>query len=111
MPPKLLNDEKKHIVVRPLAYCQEADIKKYSETQQFPIIPCNLCGSQANLTRQRVKQLIADLAAQNPKVPSNILGAIGNIQPSQLMDARLWDFKGLETTPEGPPKAKLDYAK
>ncbi|GMQ91007.1 MAG: tRNA 2-thiocytidine(32) synthetase TtcA [Gammaproteobacteria bacterium] len=96
MPPKLLNDDKKHIVVRPLVYCQEADIKTYSEAQQFPIIPCNLCGSQENLTRQRIKQLIADLAAQNPKVPSNILGAIGNIQPSQLMDDSLWDFRNLE---------------
>lgn len=96
MPPKLLNDDKKHIVLRPMAYCQEADIQHYSEQQQFPIIPCNLCGSQENLTRQRVKKLIADLAEQNPKIPSNILGAIGNIQPSQLMDASLWDFKGLE---------------
>jgi len=96
MPPKLLTDSRKEIVIRPLAYCQETDIRRYSEEQEFPVIPCNLCGSQENMTRQRVKQLIADLAAQNPKVPGNILNALGNIKPSQLMDHDLWDFRGLD---------------
>lgn len=96
MPPKLLTDDKAHIVIRPLAYCQEADIRQYAQEQAFPIIPCSLCGSQENMTRQRVKQLIADLAAQNPKVPANILNALGNLQPSQLMDHDHWDFKDLE---------------
>ena len=97
MPPKLITDKKNNIVIRPLAYCQEADIIEYAKEQEFPIIPCNLCGSQENLTRQKTKQLIAELAAANPKVPSNILGALGNIRPSQLMDNKLWDFKNLES--------------
>ena len=96
MPPKLLTDNKKHIVIRPLAYCQEADIAEYAEQQQFPIIPCNLCGTQENMTRQKVKELIRGLAADNPKIPGNILAAMGNISPSQLMDHKHFDFKGLE---------------
>jgi tRNA 2-thiocytidine biosynthesis protein TtcA len=96
MPPKLLTDDKHHIVIRPLAYCQEADIITYAGEQAFPIIPCNLCGSQKNMTRARVKQLIAGLAQENPKVPSNMLNAIGNIRQSQLMDKNLWNYKDLE---------------
>ena len=96
MPPKLLTDDKTNIVVRPLAYCQEKDIARYAEEQAFPIIPCNLCGSQENMKRQQIKQLIEELAKENPKVPSNILGALGNIQPSQLMDRDLWNFRDLE---------------
>ena len=96
MPPKLLSDNKKHIVIRPLTYCQESDIIAFAKEMQFPIIPCNLCGSQENLVRQRVKALIDQLAAENPKVPSNILHALSAIKPSQLMDERFWDFKHLE---------------
>ncbi len=106
MPPKLLTDSRRQIVIRPLAYCQEADIRAYAEARGFPIIPCNLCGSQENLARQRVKRLIADLAAENPKVPSNMLSALGNIQPSQLMDRALWDFKGLDEDLEEPSMGK-----
>lgn len=95
MPPKLLTDSQRQIVIRPLVYCQESDIKTYAKEKAFPIIPCNLCGSQPNLMRQTVKQLIATLAEQNPKVPSNILHALQSVNPSQLMDASLWDFKGL----------------
>lgn len=95
MPPKLLSDNKKHIVIRPLAYCQENDIIEYAKEQNFPIIPCNLCGSQENLIRKQVKQLIHNLAEKNPKVPSNILHALSSVKPSQLMDKNLWDFKGL----------------
>lgn len=95
MPPKLLTDDKKHIVIRPLAYCQEKDIISYAEEKNFPIIPCNLCGSQDNLMRQRVKVLIDGLAKENAKIPSNILHALSNISPSQLMDHKLWDFKSL----------------
>ncbi|MFM8454860.1 MAG: tRNA 2-thiocytidine(32) synthetase TtcA [Gammaproteobacteria bacterium] len=96
MPPKLLSDNKKHIVIRPLAYCQEADIAKFAKLQDYPIIPCNLCGSQENLVRKKVKKLIQNLALENPKVPSNLLHAIGQVKPSQLMDQNLWDFKNLE---------------
>lgn len=97
MPPKLLSDNKKHIVIRPLAYCQERDIINYAQEKQFPIIPCNLCGSQENLMRKRVAKLINELAQENPKVPSNILHALSSIKPSQLMDHSLWDFKGLDS--------------
>jgi tRNA 2-thiocytidine biosynthesis protein TtcA len=96
MPPKLLSDNKKHIVIRPLSYCQEADIAKYAALREFPIIPCTLCGSQENLMRVKIKKLIEDLAIENPKVPSNMLHALQSIQPSQLMDHNRWDFKNLE---------------
>lgn len=96
MPPKLLSDNKKHIVIRPLVYCQEQDIAEFAKEMAFPIIPCNLCGSQENLMRKRVKALIDQLAAENPKVPSNMLHALSAIKPSQLMDKNFWDFKHLE---------------
>lgn len=96
MPPKLLSDNKKHIVIRPLAYCQETDIIAYANEQVFPIIPCTLCGSQENLARQRVKMLIEQLAKENPKIPSNMLHALTSVKLSQLMDRNRWDFKNLE---------------
>lgn len=96
MPPKLLTDDKQHIVIRPLVYCQEKDIIAYAKEQQFPIIPCNLCGSQENLVRKKVAKLIDELSQDNPKIPSNILHAVQSIKPSQLMDSDLWDFKQLE---------------
>lgn len=96
MPPKLLSDNKKHIVIRPLCYVQERDIIEFAKTQAFPIIPCNLCGSQENLMRQRIAKLIDDLSEENPKIPSNMLHALQSIKPSQLMDQSLWPFKHLE---------------
>ena len=96
MPPKLLSDNKRHIVIRPLAYCQESDIIAYAKEQAFPIIPCTLCGSQENLARQRIKVLIDELAKENPKIPSNMLHALQSVKVSQLMDKQLWDYKNLE---------------
>ena len=96
MPPKLLSDNKRHILIRPLAYCQEADIIEYAKEQRYPIIPCTLCGSQENLVRQRVKAMINQLAKDNPKIPSNMLHALTSVKLSQLMDRKLWDFKNLE---------------
>ncbi|WP_028387715.1 tRNA 2-thiocytidine(32) synthetase TtcA [Legionella fairfieldensis] len=96
MPPKLLSDNKKHIVIRPLCYVQEQDIIKYAQEQAYPIIPCNLCGSQENLARKRIGKLIDQLAEENAKVPSNILHALQSIKPSQLMDQELWQFRNLE---------------
>ncbi|MFA5960746.1 MAG: tRNA 2-thiocytidine(32) synthetase TtcA [Tatlockia sp.] len=96
MPPKLLSDNKKHIVIRPLCYVQEKDIIQYATAQAYPIIPCNLCGSQENLMRKRVGRLIDQLAEENPKVPSNILHALQSLKPSQLMDQDMWQFKHLE---------------
>jgi len=95
MPPKLLSDNKKNIVIRPLVYCQENDIITYAKERKYPIIPCNLCGSQENLARVKIKKLINELALDNPKVPSNLLSALQNIRPSQLMDHDFWDFKDL----------------
>lgn len=101
MPPKLLSDNKRHIVIRPLSYCQEKDIAEYANLKEFPIIPCNLCGSQENLARKKVKRLIHTLALENPKIPSNILSSLQAVKVSQLMDKSLWDFKGLETESMG----------
>lgn len=97
MPPKLITDDKRHIVIRPLVYCQEKDIIRYAKEQQFPVTTCDSCISHHNSTRLKIKQLIADLAANNPKIPSNILHAIGSVKPSQLMDRSLWHFKMLES--------------
>jgi tRNA 2-thiocytidine biosynthesis protein TtcA len=96
MPPKLLSDNKKNVIIRPLVYCQEADIAAFAELMAFPIIPCTLCGSQDNLKRKRVKNLILQLAEENPKIPSNMLHALTSVKPSQLMDKNLWNFKELE---------------
>lgn len=96
MPPKLLSDNEENIVIRPLAYCQEKDIAEYAKLKAFPIIPCNLCGSQDNLARKRVKRLIDTLASENPKIPSNMLRALQQVKPSQLMDKQLWNFKQLD---------------
>lgn len=96
MPPKLLSDNKKHVLIRPLVYCQENDIAAFAQEMAFPIIPCNLCGSQENLMRKKIKKLIDQLAIENPKVPSNILHALTSLKPSQLMDKKYWDFKNLE---------------
>ena len=92
MPPKLLSDNKKNILIRPMVYCQESDISRYADICDFPIIPCNRCGSQENLARKKMARLIEQLAAENPKIPSNILRSLSNVQPSQLMDRQLWDF-------------------
>jgi len=97
MPPKLLTNDKSNIVIRPLCYCQEKDIYKYAVEQKFPFMQKNLCEAQENLTRKKVKKLIEELAKENPKIPSNILRALSNVRPSQLMDKKLWDFKALES--------------
>jgi tRNA 2-thiocytidine biosynthesis protein TtcA len=95
MPPKLLSNTGEHIVIRPLVYCQEKDIHQWAQIREYPIIPCNLCGSQDNLARQRTKRLIQQLSQDNPKIPSNLLHALQNIHPSHLMDQRLWNFRQL----------------
>ena len=97
MPPKLLSDSKENIIIRPLVLCQETDIIQYAKERRFPIIPCNLCGAQENLARVKIKNLINELAKENIKIPSNLLSALQHVKPSQLMDTKLWDFKGLTT--------------
>lgn len=96
MPPKLLSDDGENIVIRPLAYCKERDISRYARFKAFPIIPCNLCGSQENMQRQAVKQMLQGWERQFPGRLDSIFGAIGNVAPSQLADPALFDFQGLE---------------
>ncbi|MEC7545349.1 MAG: tRNA 2-thiocytidine(32) synthetase TtcA [Pseudomonadota bacterium] len=96
MPPKLLSDDKKHVLIRPLAYCKEKDIEAFSEAREFPIIPCNLCGSQENLQRQNIKQMLADWEKQQPGRSENIFAAVCNVAPSQLGDRELWNFEELQ---------------
>ncbi|HET8807271.1 MAG TPA: tRNA 2-thiocytidine(32) synthetase TtcA [Methylophaga sp.] len=97
MPPKLLSDDKSNIVIRPLAYVKEADIERYAVARQFPIIPCNLCGSQQNLQRQVIKDMLQAWEKQTPGRLENIFRSIQNVAPSQLADNKLFDFMGLET--------------
>ena len=93
MPPILRSDAGTNTVIRPLAYCQEKDIAKYAEEKQFPIIPCNLCGSQPNLKRARVKRLINDLEKEVPFIRSSIMTALTNVTGSHLLDTKLYDFE------------------
>ncbi|MCY7346792.1 MAG: tRNA 2-thiocytidine(32) synthetase TtcA [Pyrinomonadaceae bacterium] len=93
MPPILRSDDGRNTVIRPLAYCQEADIVKFAAEKNFPIIPCNLCGSQPNLKRGQVKKLINELAGTIPHVRSSIMTALTNVTGSHLLDNELYDFK------------------
>jgi tRNA 2-thiocytidine biosynthesis protein TtcA len=96
MPPKLKSDDGRNIVIRPLAYCREADIAAYAELRRFPIIPCNLCGSQEQLQRKQVRRMLDEWEKQQPGRVENIFGALQNVAPSQLADAGLFDFAGLD---------------
>jgi tRNA 2-thiocytidine biosynthesis protein TtcA len=96
MPPKLLSDNRRHVVIRPLAYCKEKDIAEYARIRDFPIIPCNLCGSQENLQRQAMKEMLRGWEKQHPGRLETIFTALQNVAPSQLADRNLFDFGGLE---------------
>ena len=96
MPPKLISDDRKNIVIRPLAYCREKDIKRFAEIMAFPIIPCNLCGSQDNLQRQNIKQMLAEWEKQTPGRIDNIFKAMQHITPSHMADTDLFNFTDLE---------------
>ena len=107
MPPKLLSDNGKHVVIRPLAYVREDDIAQYAEAKAFPIIPCNLCGSQENLQRKQVKKMMDAWERESPGRIETIARALGDIRPSQLSDPKLFDFLALghrdgATLPDAP---------
>ena len=95
MPAKLLSDDGEHVVIRPLAYCKEKDIERYAQARGFPIIPCNLCGSQTNLQRQHIKAMLQGWEKQAPGRLETIFTGLGNVKPSHLLDAQLFDFQML----------------
>jgi tRNA 2-thiocytidine biosynthesis protein TtcA len=95
MPPKLLSDDGRHVVIRPLAYVRETDIAEYAALKRFPIIPCNLCGSQENLQRKQVQRMLAQWERESPGRVETIARALGDIRPSQLADPKLFDFLAL----------------
>jgi tRNA 2-thiocytidine biosynthesis protein TtcA len=98
MPPKLVSDDGRHIVIRPLAYAAEKDLIRWAEHRQFPIIPCTLCGSQDNLQRQQMSAMLKEWEKKHPGRIENMFSALQNIVPSHLMDAKLYDFQGLKVT-------------
>ena len=102
MPPKLLSDDGRHVVIRPLAYCSEEDIAAYAQSRKFPIIPCDLCGTQPNLQRQQIKSMLADWKSSHPGRIENIFRAISHVSPSQLADHELFDFINLDNGSQEP---------
>jgi tRNA 2-thiocytidine biosynthesis protein TtcA len=107
MPPKLRSNDGRNTIIRPLAYCAERDIAEYAAECQFPIIPCDLCGSQTNLKRVRIKTLIAELEKEIPHIRASMLNALGNTAPSHLLDHELFDFKNLSDA-TGDVESELD---
>ena len=104
MPPKLRADDGRNVVIRPLAYCNERDIEAYSELREFPIIPCNLCGSQENLQRKVVKEMLRSWERETPGRVENIFRALRNVRPSQLADTSLFDFASLAIDDSATPR-------
>jgi tRNA 2-thiocytidine biosynthesis protein TtcA len=108
MPAKLRSNDGRNTVIRPMAYCSERDIAAYAEVRQFPIIPCDLCGSQTNLKRVQIKNLIASLEKDIPHIRASMLNALGNAVPSHLLDHQLFDFRNLLHAETGDIEAELE---
>lgn len=108
MPPILRSDDGRNTVIRPLIFCHEEWIEAYAAQKEFPIIPCNLCGSQPNLHRQKVKRLIAELHAENPHVKHSMMGALSNVCPTHLLDESLWELGDHVEPPPADPLAAIE---
>ena len=104
MPPILLSDDNKHVVIRPLALCREEDISHFARLKDYPIIPCNLCGSQQNMQRKKVKQMLAEWEQTSPGRTELIMRSLQHVVPSHLADTELFDFKGLIAEASGQDK-------
>jgi tRNA 2-thiocytidine biosynthesis protein TtcA len=99
MPPKLVSDDGRHTIIRPLAYCSEREIERYASQREFPIIPCNLCGSQAGLKRQQIKAMLAEWEREDPGRTVRLFRSLQHVSPSHLADRALFDFEGLSSVP------------
>ena len=106
MPPKLVSDDGRHVVIRPLAYVSEQDLIHYSETKAFPIIPCTLCGSQDNLERRKIGEMLAEWGRRHPGRIESIVRAMGDVSASHLLDRKLFDFAGLQSESAMPETAR-----
>jgi tRNA 2-thiocytidine biosynthesis protein TtcA len=108
MPPKLRSDDGRHVVIRPLLYAHEDVISRFAELARFPILPCNLCGSQPNLQRKQMRALLDELEAKNPGTKTSMLAALRNVRPTHLLDAGLWRKLGLPLVGDAPAPAPAD---
>ncbi len=109
MPPKLKSDDGRNILLRPLSFVAEKDLKELAAEWKFPIIPCNLCGSQEGMKRQKIKKLLTDLETDIPFIGNSMLKAMSNIRESQLMDHQLWDFVNLKADPKSEGQTDLQF--